>query len=114
MYDLLIAQNKLDNPCFDYQYDAKGYPYAVVSTNDEYTLSLVFNKYKNNDEDYEIVLEKYIKKSSTQSLVDFLFSEYKNFGSYRSTTRLLVGSRIILILFIYVLLMYIQSILTLS
>ena len=26
---------------------------------------------KNNDEDYEIVLEKYIKKSSTQSLVDF-------------------------------------------
>ena len=71
VYDLLIAQNKLDNPCFDYQYDAKGYPYAVVSTNDEYTLSLVFNKYKNNDEDYEIVLEKYIKKSSTQSLVDF-------------------------------------------
>ena len=46
VYDLLIAQNKLDNPCFDYQYDAKGYPYAVVSTNDEYTLSLVFNKYK--------------------------------------------------------------------
>lgn len=42
VYDLLIAQNKLDNPCFDYQYDAKGYPYAVVSTNDEYTLSLVF------------------------------------------------------------------------
>lgn len=71
VYDLLIAQNKLDNPCFDYQYDAKGYPYAVVSTNDEYTLSLVFNKYKNNDEDYEIVLEKYIKKSSTQNLVDF-------------------------------------------
>ena len=35
---------------------------TVVSTNDEYTLSLVFNKYKNNDEDYEIVLEKYIKK----------------------------------------------------
>ena len=28
-------------------------------------------KYKNNDEDYEIVLEKYIKKTSTQSLVDF-------------------------------------------
>ena len=50
---------------------ANGYPYAVVSTNDEYTLSLVFNKYKNNDEDYEIVLEKYIKKSSTQNLVDF-------------------------------------------
>ena len=71
VYDLLIAQNKLDNPCFDYQYDAKGYPYAVVSTNDEYTLSLVFNKYKNNDEDYEIVLEKYIKKTSTLSLVDF-------------------------------------------
>ena len=71
VYDLLIAQNKLENPCFDYQLNAKGYPYAVVSTNDEYTLSLVFNKYKNNDEDYEIVLEKYIKKSSTQSLVDF-------------------------------------------
>ena len=30
-----------------------------------------FNKYKNNEEDYEIVLEKYIKKSSTQNLVDF-------------------------------------------
>ena len=71
VYDLLIAQNKLENPCFDYQLNAKGYPYAVVSTNDEYTLSLVFNKYKNNDEDYEIVLEKYIKKTSTQSLVDF-------------------------------------------
>lgn len=62
VYDLLIAQNKLESPCFDYQLNAKGYPYAVVSTNDEYTLSLVFNKYKNNDEDYEIVLEKYIKK----------------------------------------------------
>lgn len=71
VYDLLIAQNKLENPCFDYQLNAKGYPYAVVSTNDEYTLSLIFNKYKNNDEDYEIVLEKYIKKTSTQSLVDF-------------------------------------------
>ena len=71
VYDLLIAQNKLENPCFDYQLNAKGYPYAVVSTNDEYTLSLVFNKYKNNDEDYEIVLEKYTKKTSTQSLVDF-------------------------------------------
>ena len=71
VYDLLIAQNKLESPCFDYQLNAKGYPYAVVSTNDEYTLSLVFNKYKNNDEDYEIVLEKYIKKSSTQNLVDF-------------------------------------------
>lgn len=71
VYDLLIVQNKLENPCFDYQLNAKGYPYAVVSTNDEYTLSLVFNKYKNNDEDYEIVLEKYIKKTSTQSLVDF-------------------------------------------
>ena len=71
VYDLLITQNKLENPCFDYQLNAKGYPYAVVSTNDEYTLSLVFNKYKNNDEDYEIVLEKYIKKTSTQSLVDF-------------------------------------------
>ena len=71
VYDLLIAQNKLENPCFDYRLNAKGYPYAVVSTNDEYTLSLVFNKYKNNDEDYEIVLEKYIKKTSTQSLVDF-------------------------------------------
>ena len=71
VYDLLIAQNKLENPCFDYQLNAKGYPYAVVSTNNEYTLSLVFNKYKNNDEDYEIVLEKYIKKTSTQSLVDF-------------------------------------------
>lgn len=71
VYDLLIAQNKLENPCFDYQLNAKGFPYAVVSTNDEYTLSLVFNKYKNNDEDYEIVLEKYITKSSTQSLVDF-------------------------------------------
>ncbi|RHQ81882.1 YIP1 family protein [Coprobacillus sp. AF21-8LB] len=71
VYDLLIAQNKLESPCFDYQLNAKGYPYAVVSTNDEYTLSLVFNKYKNNDEDYEIVLEKYIKKTSTQSLVDF-------------------------------------------
>ena len=33
--------------------------------------SEVYDKYKNNDEDYEIVLEKYIKKSSTQSLVDF-------------------------------------------
>ena len=31
----------------------------------------VFNKYKNNEEDYEIVLEKYVTKSSTQSLVDF-------------------------------------------
>ena len=71
VYDLLIAQNKLESPCFDYQLNAKGYPYAVVSTNDEYTLSLVFNKYKNNDEDYEIVLEKYIKKSSTQNLIDF-------------------------------------------
>ena len=71
VYDLLIAQNKLESPCFDYQLNAKGYPYAVVSTNDEYTLSLVFNKYKNNDEDYEIVLEKYIKKTSTLSLVDF-------------------------------------------
>ena len=71
VYDLLITQNKLENPCFDYQLNAKGYPYAVVSTNDEYTLSLVFNKYKNNDEDYEIVLEKYTKKTSTQSLVDF-------------------------------------------
>lgn len=71
VYDLLIAQNKLENPCFDYRLNAKGYPYAVVSTNDEYTLSLVFNKYKNNDEDYEIVLEKYTKKTSTQSLVDF-------------------------------------------
>lgn len=39
--------------------------------NNEYTLSPVFNKYKNNKEDYEIVLEKYITKSSTQSLVDF-------------------------------------------
>lgn len=71
VYDLLIAQNKLENPCFDYQLNAKGFPYAVVSNNDEYTLSLVFNKYKNNDEDYEIVLEKYIKQTSTQSLVDF-------------------------------------------
>lgn len=71
VYDLLIAQNKLENPCFDYGYSAKGSPYAVVSANDEYTLSLVFNKYKNNDEDYEIVLEKYIKQTSTQSLVDF-------------------------------------------
>lgn len=71
VYDLLIAQNKLENPCFDYQLNAKGFPYAVVSKNDEYTLSLVFNKYKNNDEDYEIVLEKYIKQTSTQSLVDF-------------------------------------------
>ena len=71
VYDLLIAQNKLENPCFDYQLNAKGFPYAVVSTNDEYTLSLVFNKYKNNDEDYEIVLEKYTKQTSTQSLVDF-------------------------------------------
>ena len=41
----------------------KGYPYAVVSTNDEYTLSLVFNKYKNNDEDYEIdFMKSNIKK----------------------------------------------------
>ena len=37
----------------------------------EKVYDLLFNKYKNNDEDYEIVLEKYIKKSSTQSLVDF-------------------------------------------
>ena len=57
---------------FDYQYDAKGYPYAVVSTNDEYTLSLVFNKYKNNDEDYEIVLEKYIKKVAHKILLIFI------------------------------------------
>lgn len=71
VYDLLIAQNKLENPCFDYHYDAKGNPHATVSINDEYTLSLVFNKYKNNDEDYEIVLEKYIKQTSTLSLVDF-------------------------------------------
>ena len=71
VYELLKSQNKLENPCFDYQFNAKGFPYAVVSTNDEYTLSLVFNKYKNNDEDYEIVLEKYVTKSSTQSLVDF-------------------------------------------
>lgn len=71
VYDLLIAQNKLENPCFDYQLNAKGYPYAVVSTNDEYTLSLVFNKYKNNDEDYEIVLEKYIKKQVHKVLLIF-------------------------------------------
>lgn len=71
VYDFLIAQNELENPCFDYQLDAKGFPYAVVSANDEYTLSLVFNKYINNDEDYEIVLEKYVTNSSTQSLVDF-------------------------------------------
>ena len=45
--ELLKSQNKLENPCFDYQFNAKGFPYAVVSTNDEYTLSLVFNKYKN-------------------------------------------------------------------
>ena len=114
VYDLLIAQNKLENPCFDYQLNAKGYPYAVVSTNDEYTLSLVFNKYKNNDEDYEIVLEKYIKKRVHKVLFDFYLVNNKNIRSHRSTKRLLVGSRIILILFIYVLLMVKGCILTLS
>ena len=34
-------------------------------------------KYKNNDEDYEIVLEKYIKKRRTQSLVDFYLVKKK-------------------------------------
>ncbi len=78
VYDLLIAQNKLESPCFDYRLDAKGFPYAVVSTNDERTLSLVFNKYKNNDEDYEIVLEKNEAGSSTQTLVDFYLVNTKS------------------------------------
>ena len=51
---------------------------------------LIFNKYKNNDEDYEIVLEKYIKKTSTQSLVDFYLVNYKNIRSHRST-KMIIG-----------------------
>ena len=71
VYDLLIEQNKLESPCFDYQLNSKGFPYVVVSTNEERTLSLVFNKYKNNKEDYEIVLEKHEAGSSTLTVVDF-------------------------------------------
>lgn len=69
VYELLKSQNKLESPCFDYGYSAKGYPKAVVSINEERTLSLIFNKYINNDEDYEIVLQKY--EAGYETLVDF-------------------------------------------
>ena len=71
VYELLKSQNKLDNPCFDYQYDAKGYPYAVVNTQGNRIKALVFNK--QSGDDYEVVLEEYNQNEgkSSATLIDF-------------------------------------------
>ena len=78
VYELLKLQNKLDNPCFDYQYDAKGYPYAVVNTQGNRIKSLVFNK--QSGDDYEIVLEEYNQKEgkSSATLIDFYLVNTKS------------------------------------
>ena len=78
VYELLKSQNKLDNPCFDYQYDAKGYPYAVVNTQGNRIKSLVFNK--QSGDDYEIVLEEYNQNEGKASatLIDFYLVNTKS------------------------------------
>lgn len=78
VYELLKSQNKLDNPCFDYQYDAKGYPYAVVNTQGNRIKSLVFNK--QSGDDYEIVLEEYNQNEgkSSATLIDFYLVNTKS------------------------------------
>ena len=83
---LLLDTEALENYTYNYTIKTKvkgsTYRFNIYTTKDNYNhinnilindkeFSKDFNKYKNNDEDYEIVLEKYIKKSSTQNLVDF-------------------------------------------